>query len=325
VSDQPDKSRKPEPGEPPEGKPLWSPHDETGEIPEADIEPEPLYEPEIPAEMQAEQAFSEDELLGEAGHVDVEPPQPEAFEPLADTTLAGDAPRAARAGDAPRQAVPAKRKLRARAQRELSQLWGGIFFGVQARAPRVVAITSAQRQEGVTQIATALALAGVASQTDQRIALMDCNLRHPRIAALLGLAESPGLTDVLSARASLEHALQPVAIADADRELTVLTAGAADGQPFGLFRSRQFKSMLGALREQFDHVILDAPATNIYPDPPVIGSCADGVVLVVRAARTRREMVAEAKKRLEMAKAQLLGVVLNQRTYSIPGFLNRSL
>jgi capsular exopolysaccharide synthesis family protein len=326
VSDQPDKPQKPEPDEPVEGAPLWTPPEEQGELPEADIEPEPLYEPELPPDMETAEALDEGELLGETGELAVEAPAgPAEPAPDLEMRLAPEPLRPVPPGGAPRQRVPAPRKIRTRAQRELNQLWGGIFFAVSESAPRVVAVTSALRQEGVTQIATALAMAGVESHTDQRIALVDCNLRHPRIAALLGLEAAPGLSDILNARATLENALNPLTVADSDRDLSVLTAGTEDGQPLGLFRSRQFKSLIGMLREQFDHVILDVPATNLYPDPQVIGSIADGVVLVVHAARTRRETVAEAKKRLEIARAKLLGVVLNRRTYPIPGFLYRSL
>ncbi len=326
MSDKPDNSKKPDDDQLDEAS-IWPPVGDSGPIPEADIEPEPLYEPEIPPDMQPDQVLDEAQLLGEAGELEFQPVEPEPLlpEPEPEPMLEPEPHRPAQS-DAPaaQQRVEAKRKVRTRSQRELGQVWGGVFFAINAPAPRVVAVTSSLRHEGVTQIATALAMSGVSSHADQRIALVDCNLRHPRIADLLGIEPSPGLSDVLNARVPLDRALHRVSVIDADRDLTVLTAGTEEPQPLGLFRSRQFKSLLGTLREQFDHVILDVPATNLYPDPQIIGSCADGVVIVVHASRTRRESVAEAKKRLEMAQAKLLGVVLNQRTYPIPGFLYRS-
>jgi len=328
VSDKPDKSKDSDDDEPLEEASFW-PQADSGPIPEADIEPEPLYEPEIPPDMHPDEVLDEAQLLGEAGDLEFQTAEPEP-EPLplemeSDLKITPKTQRPAQRDEAAaRQRVKSKRKVRTRSQRELGQVWGGIFFAVNATAPRVVAVTSALRQEGVTQIATALAMSGVSSHADQRIALVDCNFRHPRIADLLGIEAAPGLSDVLNARVSLDRALHSVSIVDSDRDLTVLTAGAEEPQPLGLFRSRQFKSVLGTLRERFDHVILDMPATNLYPDPQVIGSCADGVVIVVHSSRTRRESVAEAKKRLELAQAKLIGVVLNQRTYPIPGFLYRS-
>lgn len=306
MSDRPDNQRpdEPEPEESARG-------DIAGH--ENDIEPEPLYEPESGAEL--EPVYSGEAPEGES--VD----ELESLEPEPDSGihLAG----ATSTNVATRQRVPASRKLRTRAQTELGQLWGSVFFAADKASPKIVGITSSQRQEGVTQIATALAMYGATANAGLRVALVDCNLRHPRIADLLSLQASPGLADILNGRAALEQCEQVIVMADSDRELTVLTAGTEDPQPLGLLRGRQFKSLLGALRERFDHVVLDMPAANAYPDAQIIGSFSDGAVLVVHAARTRRETVAEAKKRLEHAQTQLLGLVLNQRTYPIPGFLYR--
>ncbi len=308
MSDRPDKQEpdEPEPEESVEGESIWPARD-------ADIEPEPMYEDE--AGVEAEPQYSESAAEGEPV-VDLESLEPE---PDSGLQLTG----AGSTSVISRQRIPASRKLRNRAQTELGQLWGSVFFAADKASPKLVGITSAQRQEGVTQIATALAMYGVLANTGLRIALVDCNLRHPKIADLLGVQASPGISDILSGRATLEQCLQVIVMADSDRELSVLTAGTADSQPLGLLRGRQFKSLLGALRERFDHVVFDMPAANSYPDAQIIGAASDGAVLVVHAARTRRETVAEAKKRLEHAQTHLLGLVLNQRTYPIPGFLYR--
>lgn len=308
MSDSPDKPRPDDADadESTQGESIWPTHD-------ADIEPEPMYEPEPGVESEPIYSEAADE---------VEPADElEALEPEPDSGLhLGGEPASA---VATRQRIPASRKLRSRAQSELGQLWGSIFFAADKAAPKIVGITSSQRQEGVTQISTALAMYGVMANAGLRVALVDCNLRHPRIADLLGLQSSPGLSDILTGRATLDQCMQGVILADSDRELAILAAGSEDPQPLGLLRGRQFKSLLGAFRERFDHVVLDLPAANVYPDAQVIGAFADGAVLVVHAARTRRETVAEAKKRLEHAQTHLLGLVLNQRTYPIPGFLYR--
>lgn len=304
MSDRPDNLEPDEsdPEDPAAGAPHWPVND-------ADVEPEPMYEPESGAE--AEPVYAESEPADELESLE---PEPDSGIHLAGGTSTNVATR---------QRVPASRKLRNRAQTELGQLWGSVFFAADKASPKVVGITSSQRQEGVTQIAAALAMYGALANSGLKIALVDCNLRHPRIADLLGLQQSPGVADILNGRAALEQCEQVIVMADSDRELTVLTAGAEDAQPLGLLRGRQFKSLLGNLRERFDHVVIDMPAANAYPDAQIIGAFSDGAVLVVHAARTRRETVAEAKKRLEHAQTHLLGLVLNQRTYPIPGFLYR--
>ncbi|MCK6456252.1 MAG: CpsD/CapB family tyrosine-protein kinase [Phycisphaerae bacterium] len=272
------------------------------------MEPEPAEEFDLERELEAEARGSAETLGLGAGAA------PMGAEPV------GGPPRAGFR----RPAKPAERRVRAASQRELGQLWGSVFFAVDRPPPKIVAFTAAMRNEGVTQVATALAMAGASAQRDLRIALVDCNLRHSRIAALLSLEGSPGVTDVVSGRARIDDAIQAIET-DAGHTLGVLPAGSEDGQPLGLLRSRQFKGLLGALRERFDHVIVDTPATNLYPDPQIIGALSDGAVMVVRAARTQRHSVAEAKKRLELAQCKLVGVVLNQRTYPIPGFIYRNI
>ncbi len=290
-------------------------------------EPEPLYggtegaEPIADDEvlpLEADLHLDEADLAAwppvgaDAGSADVEP------EPELDQT------ETVPSAGAPAQR-PAGRRLRPQAAPELHQLWGSVFFAVERPPPKLVVVTSALRREGVTQIATALAMSGSAAHADLRIALLDCNLRHPRVAELLGLPESPGLCDILTGRASLDSCLIELTLENSGRSLYAVVAGSPDDQPLGLLRSRQFKGLLATLGDRFDHVVIDAPAANLYPDPQVIGALVDGALLVVRAGQTRRETVGEAKKRLDLAQVKLLGVVLNQRTYPIPGFIYRNL
>lgn len=321
MSDRPDQpNRRPdEPNDDGLG-PLWPIED----VQPIDPEPEPLYE--LP---EPEPLYNEKDLMAEPEPLDIAGEEVGAMPPPATSKVsayagAGATASAAAASShaASRAPVAASRRLRPAAAREIGQLWGSVFFAVEQPVPKVITVTAATRGEGATQIATALALSGASSHADLRIALVDANLRHPRVSKLLDLPETPGLTDVLAGRAALDDALQPLAIADAG-QLHVLTAGATDGQPVGLLRSRQLKSLLGQLRERFDHIVIDTPAANIYPDPQMIGGLADGTILVVNAARTRRETVGEAKRRLELARVRVFGIVLNQRTYPVPGFLYR--
>lgn len=290
-------------------------------VPESELEP-------LQPEPEPEPDYGEVERLTEAG-LEPEPtfegelapePQPAGAEYAVAGAAAGYG--AARASGGRR--VDAARNVKPRILREIGQLWGGVFFAAERQAPRIVVMTSAGRREGVTQVATALAMCGAATQTDGRVALIDANMRHPRVADLLKIDGTPGLSDVLAGRVGLDQAMQTLVL-DERHELSVLTAGETEAQPLGLLRSRQFKTLLGTLRDRFDHVVIDAPATNLYADPQIVSSLADGVLVVVHSGRTRRESVAEAKKRLELAQARFLGLVLNQRTYPIPSFLYRRL
>ncbi len=207
-----------------------------------------------------------------------------------------------------------------KSEAELGQLWTNIFFSVEAGLagpPKAVVVTSARRGDGATQIATSLALIGAEANKDQRIALVDFNLRSPSISELLGITGQPGVTDVVEGRASLESAMQSVTLRNGTT-LHVLAAGPSIEQPLSLLKSRQVKGLMARLAERYDHVIVDTASANVYPDAQVLGSMASGVLLVVRAGETPRETVAEVKKRMDLANVRCLGLVLNQRTDPVP-------
>ncbi|HKQ47436.1 MAG TPA: CpsD/CapB family tyrosine-protein kinase [Phycisphaerae bacterium] len=211
--------------------------------------------------------------------------------------------------------------VRAKSEAELGLLWTNIFLSVEsgtpngvgrAAPPTSVVVSAARRGDGGTQIAISLGLIGAEANPDLRIALVDFNLRRPAVAELLGIQEAPGVTDVLERRLALESAVQAVALPNGSM-LHVLPAGTPSDQPLTLLKSRQAKKLMASLQEQFDHVVIDAPSASAYPDAPILGSMAGGILLVVRAGRTPRETVAAVKKRLDLRGVRCLGLALNQR------------
>jgi Mrp family chromosome partitioning ATPase len=72
------------------------------------------------------------------------------------------------------------------------------------------------------------------------------------------------------------------------------------------------------LRKEFDFILVDAPALNLYTDALSLGRIADGVVVVLQADSTRRESALRGLQSLRDAHVEVLGAVLNQRTFPIP-------
>jgi polysaccharide biosynthesis transport protein len=202
---------------------------------------------------------------------------------------------------------------------EVQQLWGSLFFSTEHNAPKSVVITGAQPGEGATEIAVALALVGSSSEHGKHIALLEFNARDPRVAGLLGVPPSPGIYDVLNGK----EALYAASTVRCHGRLTVIPAGTGQSAaPPGLNRDR-LANLIGELLEQHDHVLIDAPAVNVNAAAQALGAITDGVLLVTRAGATRREAIAEAKKRIELAQGRLIGLVLNMRTFPVPGWLYR--
>ncbi len=78
---------------------------------------------------------------------------------------------------------------------------------------------------------------------------------------------------------------------------------------------------MAELRKEFDYVLIDSPPLNMCSDSVVLGQLSDGVILVLEANATRREAVLRVAEELRARHVQVLGAVLNKRTFPIPELL----
>lgn len=195
----------------------------------------------------------------------------------------------------------------------------GLFAG-QVSSLKTIAITSSSHQEGKTLAAVNLAVV-IAQDTEKPVLLVDCNLRKPSVDIFLGLHSDKGLSDVLTGNAQLSDALVSTDI----KNLTVLPAGHIPANPAELLSSQKMKNLLTELKAQFDHIILDMPPVIPYADPRILGPLADGVVMVIRTGKTRREAVLRAEETLKKVGAKVLGYVLTGIEYHIPEYIHRHL
>ena len=173
-----------------------------------------------------------------------------------------------------------------------------------AAGVRRIAVTSATAGEGRTMTAINLALAlGVGGR--QRVALVDAHLRSPSVHTLLGLSTNGGLVDVVTGRATLEQSMWQFRSDD----LWVLPAGRT-AEPHEVIASRRLREVMAELKEKFDVVIVDAPPVLPTADMLALGTEVDGVLMVVQAGKTPREVIDLALETI--AHVPLLGCVLNQ-------------
>lgn len=170
---------------------------------------------------------------------------------------------------------------------------------------KVFVVSSSLPGEGKTT--TAVNLAITLAQANQRVALVECDLRRPLIADRLGLDDAVGTTSVLIGKVHLRDALQKYA----DTELWVLSSGPIPPNPSELLQSNAMEKMLGELRDDFDIVILDAPPLLPVTDAALLSAQADGALLVVRHGKTTRDQLDHAIERVEAVDAKVVGVVIN--------------
>lgn len=186
------------------------------------------------------------------------------------------------------------------------QLRTNLQFVNAAHSTKVLVMTSATSGEGKTSSTVNLALA--LAEAGQRVLIVEGDLRRPAVAGLLGLESELGLTNVLVGQVPIADALQEWA-----PRITVLTSGSMPPNPSELLGGQKMSELLSTLRPRFDQILIDTPPLLPVTDAAVVAGSADGVVMVVRSAKTTRDQVAAATRALRVVNAELVGVVFNMR------------
>lgn len=171
-----------------------------------------------------------------------------------------------------------------------------------AGSVRTILATSPGPEDGKSSALANLAI--TLAQAGSRVALVDCDLRRPNQHLLFGLDNIPGVAEALSERG--EARPQESGIPG----LRIVTSGALPPNPADLLVSDRFESLLADLHRESDYVLVDAPPIVPVTDAAVLASRVDGVLLVLRAGKTKREMAQRAQELLAQVNARILGVVL---------------
>jgi protein-tyrosine kinase len=168
---------------------------------------------------------------------------------------------------------------------------------------QLIVVTSPRLGEGKTTSSANLALC-LAQDPQQRVLLIEADLRRPRLAALFGIRAEPGVADVLTGSASIGEAMVPIA----GYHLFVLPAGAAARRSPEALASSMLRGLVDGLRHRFTRILIDTPPLATA-DTQELARIADGVLLVVRAGMTPRPALETAFHTLERDK--IIGFVLN--------------
>ena len=170
---------------------------------------------------------------------------------------------------------------------------------------------------------TALNLAATMAQdADLKVILVEVNLRTPSLKQTLKIDDAPDLTELM---ANMDQMTSRIEKIGTENLYVIACGGGSLVGPLGLFESKQFDRLLQTLKEHFDYVILDAPPVPIFSEFRVLCKKVDGVVLVIQAESTRRQVALQARREIEEAGGKLLGVVLNRRKYYIPNWIYKRL
>jgi capsular exopolysaccharide synthesis family protein len=180
-----------------------------------------------------------------------------------------------------------------------------LMFAAHAEGVRTLVVTSAFPQEGKS--VTASRLARAFAHQGVRTLLVDGDLRRPTLHTILGVAQAPGLSEVLRG-APLD--LDSIRCA-ASPNLYLLPAGSTAVDAGELLANDRMRNMIGAPPEGLELVIVDSPPLLSAADASALSAKADAVLVVVRAGRTARGALRQAVNQLETVGARIAGIVLN--------------
>ncbi|MBE6928625.1 MAG: CpsD/CapB family tyrosine-protein kinase [Ruminococcaceae bacterium] len=178
-----------------------------------------------------------------------------------------------------------------------------IFTGKGEKCP-IFAVTSALSADGKSTNAVSLAVSF--AMAEQRVLLIDADMRKPSAHRYFNLECRNGLSEILAGLTS-EIKLRETTVSN----LSVLTAGQVPPNPAELLGSKQMDSLLTYVRQYFDYVIIDTPPVNIVTDTCVFAEKITGYILVVQSGKNHLRDVNDAIHHLKEMNGNIVGLILN--------------
>ena len=181
-----------------------------------------------------------------------------------------------------------------------------IFSASRADSIRKLLVTSAEPQDGKSTILANLAVS--ISRTGREVVLIDTDMRRPKVHKLFVLANEMGLSDVLQGDIHLQDALRESGIP----RLKVLTSGQPVPNPSELVIQERMTEVMDELLEQFDIVLVDAPAAMAVADAAAVSEHCDEVLIVISQGKSEQQAVTLTVEQFENMGINLRGIIVNR-------------
>lgn len=178
------------------------------------------------------------------------------------------------------------------------------FSGVENR---VIAITSCTPNDGKSTVS--FALASVLAESGKQVLFVDADLRK---SVFMQRYQIEGKLNGLSHFLSGQLSINDVVYKTNKEKLYVMPSGVFPSNPTELLANSRMKSLLVALKESFDYVIIDTPPLGSVIDAAVISKECDASILVLASDVTSKSMAKKVSEQLKAANPNFLGCVINK-------------
>lgn len=179
-------------------------------------------------------------------------------------------------------------------------------------------VTSAERGEGKSLFCLHFAHV-LANHLQKEILLLDADVRRPTQHTVFQVPLSPGFAEALAGRLPLAEVTRPTRI----KSLSFMPAGLGGDNPSRLFSGGRLSAMVRELHQRFDLIIFDSPPVVPVSDPLHYLEAVDGVLYLVMAGLTHRDVAQRGIEILQSAGANILGVVANNLAEVLPYYYDR--
>jgi Mrp family chromosome partitioning ATPase len=198
---------------------------------------------------------------------------------------------------------------------ELTRLVSRVFVP-GPESPRQVMFTGTEPHAGSSRICARTAEV-LASHVSGSVCVVDANLHCPGLHEQFGIENHFGLTDALRQGGGVRKYSRSFF----GGKLCLVSSGSAVENWQSLIASQQMQARMTELRREFDYVLIDVPPVNLFAEGFMLAKLSDGLLLVLKAHSSRREVAQKVVKELKAAKVRLLGAILNERRFPIPAAL----
>ena len=169
---------------------------------------------------------------------------------------------------------------------------------------RVIVVTSSVPGEGKSTTSGNLAIA--LAQSGNSVLLVDCDMRKPSIHKMFKISNAAGTAELLLRKKLFEEVANKY-----NENLTIITAGKIPPNPSEMLASRAMTAFIKEMKDEFKYIILDTPPLQAVTDAQVLSTKADGVLLIVRAGSTKKELVSNSVDLINKVQGKVIGTVLN--------------
>lgn len=181
----------------------------------------------------------------------------------------------------------------------------GIQFIYPDKKMQVILITSPSSGEGKSTTVSNLGI--TFAQAGKKVVILDTDFRKPNLHIEFGLDKGPGITDILFDSNKIHEVIKNTVV----ENLFLITCGSIPPNPSELLGSEKMKNFVEELKKEYDIILFDSPPVLAVTDAELLATISDGVILVIKAEETQKEILIRALELLNSVGAKVIGSLLN--------------